>query len=46
MAKKDKRPSANPELDRTTVKCIDHTATAVLESIHRKKQPEQPGYIH
>ena len=35
-----KRPSANPELDKTTIKCIDRSATGVLESIQKKKQPE------
>jgi DNA topoisomerase-6 subunit A len=41
MAKKDgKRLSGNPELDRLTVRCIDRTATGVLEAIQRKKQPE------
>jgi DNA topoisomerase-6 subunit A len=41
MAKNDKkRASANPELDKVTVKCIDRSATAVLESIQKKKQPD------
>jgi DNA topoisomerase-6 subunit A len=41
MAKNDKkRASANPELDKVTVKCIDRSATAVLESIQKKRQPD------
>ena len=42
MAKKDskRRSSASPELDRVTVKCIDRTATTVLETIQKKQQPE------
>jgi DNA topoisomerase VI subunit A len=41
VAKGDKkRPSANPELDKKTIQCIDRSATAVLDSIQKKKQPE------
>ncbi len=40
MAKEGKRISANPELDRITVKCIDGTAGKVFDSIQKKKQPE------
>ncbi len=41
MAKGDrKRPSANPELDKTTIRCIDRTATGVLDTIQKRKQPE------
>jgi DNA topoisomerase-6 subunit A len=39
MANK-KRASANPELDKTTIRCIDRTATGVLDSIQKKRQPE------
>src|SRR5688572_30664581 len=41
MAKKSgPRASANPELDRTTIKCIERSATGVLDTIQKKKQPE------
>ena len=41
MAKKTgPRASANPELDRTTIKCIERSATGVLDTIQKKKQPE------
>jgi len=41
MAKNDKkRASANPELDKVTIKCIDRSASGVLETIQKKKQPE------
>jgi DNA topoisomerase-6 subunit A len=41
MAKNDsKRRSANPELDKVTIKCIDRAATGVLDSIQKRKPPE------
>ncbi len=45
MAKDDKKgsnkkASANPELDKVTIQCIDRAATRVLDSIAKKKQPE------
>lgn len=41
MAKNDKKKvSANPELDKVTIKCIDRSATGVLDAIQKKKQPD------
>jgi len=35
-----RRGAGNPELDRVTVSCIDRTATGVLDSIQKRRQPE------
>src|SRR5215831_1114237 len=42
MAKNDgkRRHSANPELDKVTIRCIDKAATGVLDSIQHKHPPE------